>query len=74
MIRFLLLQIPLVMMSPLLLTPVGHIKKCYPPDGDGRAARLEGFIAELKADRKKAATSYFFQSCTLCGGVVRECR
>lgn len=47
------------MMSALLLPPVG-VKRCYPPVWDGRAARLQGFIAERKEGRKKAAASYFF--------------
>lgn len=57
------------MMSALLspaLTPTGLIKKkrsreVYPTDRDERAARLGGFIAELKEGRKKSATTYFLR-------------
>lgn len=69
-----------VIMSPLLLTPMGLIFK----NGPARVPRLSEtglppdqrvFTAEVKEGGMKTATSYFFRV-ALCWGVVavRECR
>lgn len=65
------------MMSPLLSptpTPTGLIKKrsceVYPTDRDERAARLEGFYCRTERRQEEISNNLFFQSCTLCWGVV----
>lgn len=74
MVRFLLLQIPLWWSHPSCFYPRGSHKKTLAAWLRQACSQIRGFYCRTERRQEENCNILFFQSCALCGGVVRECR